>query len=89
MDRSPPYLVGYAYKGEDWTFTFWAESWEDAELRLRAIADNGQVMGSDAHTISGRPMMAVDNTEIGARGLQTSASLTGEAGAPNLPIDEL
>jgi hypothetical protein len=62
-EHEPPFLVNYTHKGEQWNVAIWADSWEDAEQRLRAIADNGTVIGSSAHTIPCGPAvaLAVDN----------------------------
>ena len=64
IEREPPYLISYMHKGEGWSFTIWAESWEDAELRLRAIADNGKVIGSNVHDVPCGPSvrLAIDNS---------------------------
>ncbi len=56
IEREPPYLISYRHKGGEYNFTLWAESWEDAELRLRAIADNGSVIGSDCEKVSDTPV---------------------------------
>ena len=53
-EQEPPYLINYTHKGEDYGFTIWAESWEDAELRLRAIASNGEVIGSNVSDLPTR-----------------------------------
>jgi hypothetical protein len=67
--HEPPFLVRYTHRGEQWSFTIWATSWEDAEQRLRAIADNAAVIGSSAHTIPSGPAVRLvsetNQSEIG------------------------
>lgn len=63
--REPPYLIDYTHKGERWCFEIWAESWEDAEQRLRAIKHNGEVIGSNVQMAPNgqRPSLAADNSK--------------------------
>jgi|GEM_PF-3394096 hypothetical protein len=50
-ERKPPYGVAYRRKGREYSFQIWAESWEDAEDRLRSIAMTGRVYGSNLETV--------------------------------------
>lgn len=56
MERKPPFVVQYNHKGSTWGFQIWAESWEDAEARLKSIGYNGQIIGSNASTIKTNPV---------------------------------
>jgi hypothetical protein len=40
-----PYSVEFPYGGSRWSFEIYADSWEDAEKRLAAIAAWGKVDG--------------------------------------------
>lgn len=46
-DRKPPFAVDYNHNGKTYRLTLWAESWDDAQNRLRSIGGNGRVVGSD------------------------------------------
>lgn len=49
-DHKPPFAVSYRHRGAEYTFTIWANSWDDAEDRLRSISTTGRVYGSDVST---------------------------------------
>jgi hypothetical protein len=52
-EREPPYLITYFHKGAEWSLQLpWAENWEDAEQRIRAIGYTGKVAGSNVSTYS-------------------------------------
>ena len=55
-DRKPPYAIRYQYNGRTYNCTIWAESWEDAERRLRSIGATGEVYGSDVQSFSANPV---------------------------------
>lgn len=50
-ERKPPYAIQYRHNGKTWGLTIWAESWEDAQARLRSIGFNGKIIGSNVETI--------------------------------------
>jgi len=45
MGNYKQFLCEYKYCGNSWSFTIWAESHEDAQARLRCIANSGQING--------------------------------------------
>jgi len=45
IERVRPYSVEFPYAGSRWSFEIYANSWEDAEKRLAAIAAWGKVDG--------------------------------------------
>ena len=50
-ERKPPFMIQYRHKGSEYALTLWADSWEDAEARLRSIGGNGEVVGSNVQTV--------------------------------------
>lgn len=47
-EHKPPYGVQYRHNNETWTFVLpYADSWEDAEARLKSIGAYGKVYGSN------------------------------------------
>lgn len=47
------YLVEYRHQGAVWGLTIDADSWDDAQERLRMIGWNGRVIGDNAITVPG------------------------------------
>ena len=45
------FLVEYRYADATWALEIWADDWQDAERKLRALGANGRVVGEDAMLI--------------------------------------
>jgi hypothetical protein len=53
VDEMPYYKFGVEYlmpDGTEWSFTIWAKSWEEADLRLRMIKDTARIEGQTLET---------------------------------------
>lgn len=49
--REPPFLIEYHHRGSQCGFQMGADSWDDAQDRLRSIGANGRVIGSNVSSL--------------------------------------
>lgn len=50
-ERYIDFLLDYHFEGALWTVTIKARSFHEAKLRLKAIAENGRIYGSEPEDI--------------------------------------
>lgn len=48
IDRKPPFVLHYQHRGRNYVLNIMADSWEDAEKRIKAIGATGEIVGSNA-----------------------------------------